>query len=643
MQKSYVKSRFYSPDEWPPYHPKHYTTLALIHRKGRYVRTEVISVAETVVTKGNISKNEPHNINTIYYSKDISELFPITSASYLILIEGAPGIGKTVLSKEIACQWAENKLLNLKKLVFLLFLRDPKLQKMVTLENLTQYLCSNNKRGSDLSEYLLQTEGKDLTIIFDGYDEMSEEDRSNSLVAKIIRRDILPECDLVVTSRPTASLHLRDMADCRVEVLGFMEEDRLDYVQHALEGSHDKIKVLQTYLKSNSTINALCYIPLNMTILLCLYEDISGLQNTALNADSIQEIGLPNTQTEMYEKFILMTITRCIKRSNNSFSNKRLKISEIPEPYNQIFNELLQLAYHPLTKDKIVFNSDEEFVQQFCKSLKSGNCQGLGLLKVTEHVDNVSFHFLHFSIQEYLAAYYIASQSTNRQYQLLKDTFWDIHYFNTWIMYVGIAGGKKLAWKHYISGNWFMLSTKIFKSFKISKKILNNKIKSLHLFQCFAEIGNKELVKTIFKDNIIDLSNQTLLPKDINTICFFLLRASNKHWKKIDLSNCNIGDIGIDILCKTFIDKSRDIVCIDKVDLSHNLLQNQSILGLLDLVKLWHTSEVVINMDDYDSNLFKLCLKNSIRMLMKISHDQYLLVLFYLFIILIIRLLIISL
>ena len=563
-----------------------------------------------MVASGNISKSQPQCSNISYHSKDISELFPTASmSSYFILIEGAPGIGKTVLSKEIAYQWATNKLLTFKKLVFLLFLRDPNLKNMVILENLTQYLCNNTKRGAELSEYLLQTKGKDLTIIFDGYDEMSEEDRSNSLVTKIISRNVLQECDLVITSRPTASLHLRDTADCRVEVLGFTEEDRLDYIQHALEGSDEKIKILQSYLQSNSTINALCYVPLNMTILLCLYEDIDTSPNNTLNIDNIKEIGLPNTQTEMYEKFILMTITRCIKRNDKKFSGKYLKISELPEPYNEIFNELLQLAYHALTKDKIVFNSDEEFVQQFCKNLKSGNCEGLGLLKVTEHVNNVSFHFLHFSIQEYLAAYYIASLSSSRQFQLLKDTFWDIHYFNTWIMYVGITGGKKLAWKHYISGNWFMLSTKIFKSSKISKSLLNDKIKSLHLFQCFAEIGNKELVGKIFKDKVIDLSHQTLLPRDINTLCFFLLRSVNKHWTKIDLSNCNIGSIGSDILHKTFLDKSRDILCIDTVDFSNNLLQNQSILNLLDVVNFWHASEVIINedCDNYD-NLFKLCL-----------------------------------
>lgn len=560
-----------------------------------------------MVSSGNISKNQSQPISISYHSKDIYELFPTAStSSYFILIEGAPGIGKTVLSKEIAYQWAENKLLPFKKLLFLLLLRNPNLKKMVILEDLTQYLCNNTKRGSELSDYLLQTNGGDLTIIFDGYDEMSEEDRSNSLVSKIISRNVLPECDLVVTSRPTASLHLRDMADCRVEVLGFTEEDRLDYIQQALKGSHDKIEVLQFYLQSNSTINALCYVPLNMTILLCLYEDIIALQNNTLTVDCIKEIGLPNTQTEMYEKFIVMTITRSIKKNNKQFSDKYLKISELPEPYNKVFNELLQLAYYALKQDKIVFNSEEEL---FCKNLKSAKCEGLGLLKVTEHATSVSFHFLHFSIQEYLAAYYIVSQPCRFQVQLLKTTFWDIHYYNTWIMYVGITGGKKVAWKHFISGNWFMLATKIFKPSKISKSLLNDKIKSLHLFQCFLETKNKKLIGKISEDKIIDLSNQTLLPRDINTLCFFLLRSTNKHWIKMDLSNCNIGSIGSDVLYKTFLDKTRDILCIDKVDFSNNLLQNQSILKLLDVVKFWHASEVIINenQDNY-GNLFKLCL-----------------------------------
>ena len=261
------------------------------------------------------------------------------------------------------------------------------------MENLTQHLLNINKVGSDLSEYLFKTKGKDLTIIFDGYDEMSEEDRNNSLVAKIINRNTLPECDLVITSRPTASLHLHDMVDCRVEVLGFTEEDRLDYIQHALEGAQNKIKILHSYLKSNSTINALCYVPLNMTILLCLFENI---QNNTLDPYSRKELKLPNMQTEMYEIFIMMNITRSIKNRHKKFTGKYFKFSELPEPCNEVFNELIQLAYYGLTKDKIVFNSGEEFVHKVCRNLKSRNFEGLGLLNVTEYVSNFICHFLHF-------------------------------------------------------------------------------------------------------------------------------------------------------------------------------------------------------------------------------------------------------
>ena len=41
-----------------------------------------------------------------------------------VFIEGAPGIGKTALAKEIAYQWAKNELLTSKKLLLLVFIRE---------------------------------------------------------------------------------------------------------------------------------------------------------------------------------------------------------------------------------------------------------------------------------------------------------------------------------------------------------------------------------------------------------------------------------------------------------------------------------------------------------------------------------------
>ena len=631
---TYVNSRFNSSaDEWPPYHPKHYTTLALICHKGRNTNTKVISqklareekIFTELASEGKIFTElaSEEKIFTKSHSKfqttednknftiDVSELFSqVSSNSSFILIEGAPGIGKTVLSKEITYLWAVKKLFTLKKLVFLLYLRDPNIKKIHLVEDLAQHMVRHRKLASRLGEYLFNTKGKDLVVILDGYDEMPEEDRKNSFIALIIKREALSQCDLVVTSRPTASEHLRDQADCRVEVLGFTEENRLDYIKYALQESNDKIDVLQSYMQSNPTINALCYIPLNMTILLCLFEGEGKMEsaNTSTQSDCTQRLGnLPSTQTEMYKKFVLMTINRSIKREKQSSSDLLPKdLSNLPKPYNKIFEDLCLLAFSALKFDKIVLEFDK--INSIFPTLTTTteNWSGLGLLKAVKFEDTVSFHFLHFSIQEYLAAYHIASLSNSAQITLLKETFWEIRYFNTWIMYVGITGGEQFAWKHFMSGNWFQLSTWLFGTSKISKKLLSDKIRCLHLFQCYAEIGGHEEIKKLFDGHVIDLSNQTLLPKDINILGFFLMRSNNKQWKILDLSNCNIGDVGCNILHRQFCDKStRCMVNIEEVNFSHNQLHVPSILGLMDVFQAWHVSQAIIDDDNAYNYQFK--------------------------------------
>ena len=63
----------------------------------------------------------------------------------------------------------------------------------------------------------------------------------------------------MITSRPTASSSLHESVDCRVEIIGFTEEGRLEYIQTALQNHNEQIKALQYYLQSNPTIIALCY------------------------------------------------------------------------------------------------------------------------------------------------------------------------------------------------------------------------------------------------------------------------------------------------------------------------------------------------------------------------------------------------
>ena len=600
LQQRYINYRFSSSiDEWPPYRPKHYTTLAFIHNKGKHTDAVRFSVAQELAVAGKINPSECHKHSDLNSSmtKKISDIFlPIVLSDgslvdLYILIEGAPGIGKTVLAKEIAYLWAKNELLISKKLLLLVFLRECHQTQLKTVENLVQFVFKSNEMVPCLTNHLLQTEGSDTVIIFDGFDELSEEIKKESIIIEIINRRILTKCCLVVTSRPTASSCLHGSVDRRIEIIGFTEEDRLDYIKLAFKNSDDQVKALQHYLQSNPTVNALCYIPLNMTILLCLAED--GIDT------------LPKTQTEMYKNFTQMTIVRFIKKYENCSTS--ISIANLPKSYKKVFNELAKLAYKALKTDKIVFTLSE--IEQGCPNLTMtrSNWNGLGVLKAVQYFsaqigsDQVTFHFLHFSVQEYIAAWYISTLSDKKQIKLLEKTFWEHRYYNTWIMYVGITGGNSFALRHFLSANRFQFYSKLFKPSKVSNKYLKDKIRCLHLFQCLVEADKEDDIKSVkqlFQNNQIDLSNQTLLPSDLNTLGFFLIRSINKEWDELDLSYCNIGLNGSNILCDRLFDKDvRSIVIIKMVNFSHNQLNCNSVIRLFGLFKSWHTSEIIITDD----------------------------------------------
>ena len=81
---------------------------------------------------------------------------------------------------------------------------------------------------------------------------------------------------------------------------------------------------------------------------------------------------------------------------------------------------------------------------------------GLGLIQAVQHFGmtqtELSFNFIHASVQEFLAAFQISSLSYDEELMLLKEKFWTKSYQNTWMMYVGITHGQSKAFKHFLAG-----------------------------------------------------------------------------------------------------------------------------------------------------------------------------------------------
>ena len=200
-----------------------------------------------------------------------------------------------------------------------------------------------------------------------------------------------------------------------------------------------------------------------MSILLCLTKE--GIDT------------LPKTQTILYKKFIQMTITHFLKKENLLPSTSISNFTDLPHPYDQVIKELSQFAFLALQKDQLVFTLAE--LKAECPHLTPDNWDGLGLLKQTQYFkaqdgcDHESFHFLHYSIQEYMAAYYIASLSDDKLLSLLEETFWNVHYFDTWIMYVGMTEGKHHTYFHLLSlWQLFTSDQSVVNSKEIIKKIV---------------------------------------------------------------------------------------------------------------------------------------------------------------------------
>ena len=579
-----IQTRFAVDDNsWPPNQPKDFTPILLVHHQGQqtFEQATALQLAGSIHPGRLSSKHYPqHSQQSLREALDNSKttkqlvdiLAPLQESddAPFILVEGLPGIGKSLLLQEIAYNWAKQKLLQKFKIVLLLQLRSPAVQQVSLVADLFQLVCEGDTDATEnataCSKYLFNNNGKDVIFLFDGYDEFPEHLQKDSLITSILKRKVLPHCGLVVSSRPHASVKLRQQATIKVDILGFAKEEQKLYVEQSLKGQPQAVKELTEYLEGNLTINGLCFIPFNMVILIYLYK---------------QKIPFPSNSTQLYNYFICLTICRHLAKSGQPLDNTITDLAKLPQPYNTIVQQLSKLSLEGLNNNRLIFTLEE--MRAACPGIEAieGALNGYGLLQAVQHFGlagkTMTFNFVHFSIQEFLSAYHITQLPPDEEQRVLEAKFWSDIHSNMFAMYISLTKGQRSAFKQFLSGGDDTIT--------IAETYLKNQLKCLRLFRCFYEANDEAFYTSIqqgktFDDKVINLYNTSLTIYDVECVTLFLTCSPHKEWKKLNLSLCHIQDHGCRVLHRDLMSSD---VSIKELNLGFNGFTRSSSSSINDL------------------------------------------------------------
>ena len=328
----------------------------------------------------------------------------------LVLVEGAPGVGKSTFAWKLCRKWSKGKILSQYKLVVLLRLRDKHVREAKTLYDLIYYDDPEEQRL--IVKEIAKSKGKETLLLFEGYDELPaqmQEDK-DSILLQIISGRCLPEATVLVTSRHSASgfivQHKKERISQHIEILGFTKENIQTYINENVEDCEER-QGLERYLSCYPHIRTMMYVPLNSVIVVEVYHQCHDKDKPA-----------PKTMTELYTSLVHTLLIRYLKDTlgNKEVTLETLKSLKAYGVYEQ-FCKVCEIAYKGIANNQQII---------FYKSNIPEGFQVLDLMQEVHELyvdkgDYVSYNFLHLTIQEYLAAVHLSMQPMDFQIQHFKE------------------------------------------------------------------------------------------------------------------------------------------------------------------------------------------------------------------------------
>ena len=500
----------------------------------------------------------------------LTELFHVGSHQArrtVVVIEGPAGCGKTTLLWHVCREWAAGRLFQQVSLLIYVSLEDDTLLQAKSLADIIPHGSSELREA--VARGIYEQDGRGVCFLFDAWDEAPPGlCEKKSYLSKFIAgtsTKLLTHCSVVVTSRPAAASLLYCYLTAHVNIRGF-GATKLEQFIHASLEDHDSRQKLLQQLREKPQVNDLCNLPINAAIVVHLFNHLSST--------------LPSTRTGLFKALVYNLLVRYMQLRTHHGLLEVKEFEHLPGDVLRDLYSICGLAFQGIMGKRKVFLLDS--LQKL--GLKHPSSP-LGLMQTQQQLTGFGAHhcysFLHYAVQEFLAAYHISKLSEEEQTESVGQILHSTPLSTVLPFYAGLTGlsnegacgvllevtkqpldmfAVKLALRHTLHESsdrrrlLLALLNCIYEAQKPSMcKLVNPPLHPAYsrMFQEFGITCTPDMY-TQLSASFFSFSHLGLDAVDCLSIGYFIFNKClvSKKELHVDLDFCHIGDTEVEILIK---------------------------------------------------------------------------------------------